>query len=120
MEQIVLILKALSNPTRFEIMAMLGKHGELCECEIAEALAITQSKASRHLRELSSAGLVRGRRRGVWIYFSIAVGIDQDTAGLLEALRPFMERLPSRPSRKCGCEESVSCCNSEDEGTDIT
>jgi ArsR family transcriptional regulator len=112
---IVRVLKALSNTTRFEIAAMLVKHGELCECEIADALAITQSKASRHLRELSSAGLVRGSRRGVWIYFSIDGSIDKETAGLLEALGPFMERLPSRPASKCDCKESVSCCGSEDE-----
>lgn len=117
MEDIVRILKALSNPTRFEITAMLRKRGELCECEIADALEITQSKASRHLRELSFAGLLKSRRRGLWIYFSIDGSIDGETAGLLEALVPFMEKLPPRPGGGCGCEESASCCSPGDEDT---
>jgi ArsR family transcriptional regulator len=102
LERLAVIMKALSNETRLEIVSMLIGGGELCECEIVAALGITQSKASRHLRELTIAGLVSTRRRAVWIYFSLPEEMDAEAESLLEALKPFM-RAPSPV-------EASTCC----------
>jgi ArsR family transcriptional regulator len=50
---------------------MLFNHQELCVCDFMEVLQITQSKASRHMRNLYHAGLVEDRREGSWSYYSL-------------------------------------------------
>ncbi|MCA8947537.1 MAG: metalloregulator ArsR/SmtB family transcription factor, partial [Planctomycetes bacterium] len=65
------IFKALADETRLAIMALLLEHGELCVCDIEQAIGATQSKTSRHLRYLLHAGLVQDRREGVWVHYSL-------------------------------------------------
>ena len=64
------IFKALSDQTRLRILKLLLKK-ELCVCEIEEGLDLSQSKVSRHLAVLRSAGLVEDRREGLWIFYSL-------------------------------------------------
>lgn len=71
MKQYVELFRALSDETRMRIMVLLSA-GENCVCEIETALALSQTKVSRHLTVLKQAGLVSVRREGVWIYYSIA------------------------------------------------
>ncbi len=54
-------LPALADPTRFQIVEMLG-HGEKSAGEIERALKVSQPNASKHLRVLREAGLVRMRK----------------------------------------------------------
>jgi ArsR family transcriptional regulator len=56
-------LSALADDTRLRILALLGRHGELCSQDIMVRLQLTQSATSRHLRQLSAAGYVVERRR---------------------------------------------------------
>ncbi len=78
---------ALADPTRLEMLALLLSRGELCVCNFVEALGITQSKASRHLRTLYHAGLLDDRRAGLWVHYRIAPDLDDDRKALLAALR---------------------------------
>ncbi len=71
MRQLIKIFKALSDETRLRILKILEARNELCVCEIMQALDISQSRASRNLGPLKDAGLVKDRRDGVWIYYSI-------------------------------------------------
>lgn len=70
MDNVDLIFKAFADETRLRILNLLRK-GELCVCEIKDVLEITQSKASRHLTYLKNAGLVKHRREGLWMYYSL-------------------------------------------------
>jgi DNA-binding transcriptional ArsR family regulator len=54
-------LPALADPTRFQIVEMLGA-GERSAGEIERALKVSQPNASKHLRVLREAGLVRMRK----------------------------------------------------------
>jgi DNA-binding transcriptional ArsR family regulator len=54
-------LSALADPVRFEMVGMLGR-GERSAGEIERALMISQPNASKHLRALRQAGLVRVRK----------------------------------------------------------
>jgi DNA-binding transcriptional ArsR family regulator len=54
-------LAALADPTRFRIVEMLGR-GERSAGEIERALKVSQPNASKHLRVLREAGLVRMRK----------------------------------------------------------
>ncbi len=75
MESTTQIFKALSEPIRLRIMNLL-LHGERCVCDLMEVLAMPQSTVSRHLAYMKNAGLVKGRRQGIWMYYRLADGED--------------------------------------------
>ncbi len=86
--------KALSEETRLRIVALMLRHGELCVCEVERFLGVSQSKASRHLRYLLNAGIVRDRRDGLWVYYDLAEPRDEEGRILLEALRRLLADAP--------------------------
>ncbi len=86
MRDVAGLFKALADETRLEMLALLVQREELCVCRFEEALDITQSKASRHLRYLLNAGLVSDRRDGVWVHYRIASDLPTEQAELLRAL----------------------------------
>ncbi len=62
--------RVLSDPTRVKILYLLSQ-GELCVHDLAELLGISQPAASHHLRILRIQGLVKTRREGKSIYYSL-------------------------------------------------
>lgn len=86
--------KALSEPIRLHILALLFRHGELCVCEVEKFLVISQSKASRHLRYLLSAGLVEDRREGLWVYYHLAPPATDSQRRFLQVLCELLADLP--------------------------
>jgi ArsR family transcriptional regulator, arsenate/arsenite/antimonite-responsive transcriptional repressor len=64
------LFKILSVDKRIEIIVLLKKESMSVNI-MAEALGITQSAVSQHLRVLKSAGLVENERQGYWIYYSL-------------------------------------------------
>ena len=74
MEQIYLdtakVLKAISDPKRLRIVDMLSC-GELCGCKILEAFQITQPTLSHDMKVLIESGIVRDRREGKNIYYTL-------------------------------------------------
>jgi DNA-binding transcriptional ArsR family regulator len=64
------VFGALSDETRLRMLKLL-LNGELCVCEVVQALEIAQPRASRHLGILEDAGLLRSTRRGAWMYYAI-------------------------------------------------
>jgi ArsR family transcriptional regulator len=64
------LFKALSDETRLRIMVLLSEK-ELCVCHLEWALGLTQAKVSRHLTTLKNAGLVKARRQGLWMFYSL-------------------------------------------------
>ena len=71
-------MKALADETRLKIFAMLAA-GELCACKILEEFNITQPTLSYHMKILCDSGLIRSRRDGVWMKYSI----NKDSLNLL-------------------------------------
>ena len=61
---------ALADETRLQILARL-RDGEQCVCDLTGALETGQSRLSFHLKTLKDAGLVRDRRQGRWVYYSL-------------------------------------------------
>ncbi len=87
MDALAQVLKALSEETRLQITALLIWQGELCVCDVVGALGITQSKASRHLRYLLNAGLVKNRRAGAWMHYYIPKQLPPVQKQVLAMLR---------------------------------
>ena len=65
------VLKALADAIRLRILGLLWSR-EMCVCEIMVALNLTQPTASHHLRILENVGLVKDRKKGKWVFYSIA------------------------------------------------
>ncbi|MCK9152267.1 ArsR/SmtB family transcription factor [Methanobacterium alcaliphilum] len=63
-------LKALSDPTRLEILYLLSD-GELCVCRITPALDKPQSSVSRHLNILKNLGFIKSRKEGARVYYKL-------------------------------------------------
>lgn len=83
---------ALADETRLEMLALLLERGELCVCHFVGALAITQSKASRHLRTLFHAGFLEDRRAGLWVHYRIAPDLDGDRKAMLASLSGILAK----------------------------
>lgn len=64
------LLRALAAPVRIAIVLQL-RESERCVHDLVDALGVTQPLISQHLRVLKSAGVVRGRRRGREVVYSL-------------------------------------------------
>jgi DNA-binding transcriptional ArsR family regulator len=84
------LFKILSVDKRIEIIERLKKDA-MSVNTLADALGITQSAVSQHLRVLKASGLVKNERRGYWIYYSL----NRDA---LEKCRQRLNRICT-----CGC-----------------
>ena len=65
------LLKALANGTRLKMLKLLSVR-EMCVCELTVALDLTQPTASHHLNILQNVGLVKDRKEGKWVFYSLA------------------------------------------------
>lgn len=65
------LFKIFGDPTRIRILHALSAR-ELCVCDIAQALEMTQSAISHQLRILKQSHLVKFRREGKTVYYSLA------------------------------------------------
>jgi DNA-binding transcriptional ArsR family regulator len=63
--------KALADPTRLMLAAALAEGEELCVCDLAWVAERAENLVSHHLRQLRSAGLVRSRRDGKMVMYSL-------------------------------------------------
>ncbi len=77
------LFKALSDTTRLKILTLLNIR-EMCVCEIMVALDLTQPTASHHLGILEAVGLVKDRREGKWVFYSLK---DKRTVNLVSTFR---------------------------------
>jgi len=78
------VLKALADPTRLRILALLGSN-EVCVCHIHDTLGVSQPTASRHLAYLRRAGLVDARREGVWMHYKFSPSLDPSVRSVVDA-----------------------------------
>jgi DNA-binding transcriptional ArsR family regulator len=59
------------NSQRLRILYLLHSHKEMCVCDLAEVLELTVSAVSQHLRKLKDKNIVKARREGQTIYYSL-------------------------------------------------
>lgn len=80
------LFKALGDPTRIRIMDALAKD-EFCVCDLVELLQLSQSATSHQLRVLRNNHLVKYRREGKMVYYSL------DDSHVLTLYREGMEHI---------------------------
>lgn len=72
--QLADMFRLLGDATRTRILYALLEAGELCVCDLAETLHMPESRLSHALRLLRTAGVVRNRRDGRMVYYSLDDG----------------------------------------------
>ena len=76
------VFKALADPTRREILRLLGK-GEMSAGELAEKFDMTKPSMSHHFAVLKEADLVVSRREGQQLIYSLNTTVAQDVLAWL-------------------------------------
>jgi ArsR family transcriptional regulator len=86
--------KALADPVRLQLLNLIAtaETGEACACDLVEPVGRSQPTVSHHLRILREAGLVRGERRGTWIWYSIRSEALDRFSGIASELGPGSAR----------------------------
>jgi ArsR family transcriptional regulator len=79
------LFKALADKTRLKILTLLDIR-EMCVCEIMVALNLTQPTASHHLGILEAVELVKARREGKWIFYSLK------NKRIMKLIKEFMKK----------------------------
>lgn len=105
LESLADVASALSEPKRLQALGMLSQ-GELCLCDLTEALDLAPSTVSNHMAILKRAGLVESRKDGRWAHFRLAEIPDTPSA---DALRWVLAHLPSSSVPVPTCREP-GCC----------
>ena len=88
MNELLSKLKALSDSNRLRIVGALLHTEELCACQIIEFLKISGATISRHLSILVNSGILKSRKDGRWVFYSL----DKTDDLLLEYLDKNIER----------------------------
>src|SRR3569623_756719 len=79
------ILKALSDPKRFELLETIARSQCPLGCTAAhEALSIAPATLSHHIKELLTSGLIDVRREGKFAFLSIKPGVLEALSGYLQ------------------------------------
>ena len=65
------LFQVLASPIRLAVLRLLLQ-GERCVCDLQDDLGIAQPRLSNHLACLRTCGLVRTRRHGNFVYYTIA------------------------------------------------
>ncbi len=81
--------KALSDPTRREILHLLKK-GDLSAGDIADRFDMTAATISHHLSVLKNADLILDRREGKYIYYQLNLSVFEE---LLGWFKDFMDKV---------------------------
>jgi DNA-binding transcriptional ArsR family regulator len=65
-------LSLLGNAMRLRMFYLLDRVGEICVCDLADILGVTQSAISQHLAKFRAYGLVSARRDNQTLFYSLA------------------------------------------------
>lgn len=109
MDDLVIILKCLSDETRFKIVNLLLKH-DFCVGALARQLGVSKAAVSQHLQILRKAGLVKGEKRGYYTHYCVNRELLKDTA---ERIIELSCQKQERDNCKTEHEDGHHCCRRE-------
>lgn len=99
-EDVVCVLKALADPSRFRIVQEIAAAGELSCGEVAELFELSQPTISHHMKILGDAGVLLTRAVGKHHFMSVNHTLLKQLGDLLPArLSPDVKR-PGKLGRK--------------------
>ena len=101
-----LFFAALADKTRLRLLNLL-RDGEVCTCFFADTLETNDPKISRHLAYLKRAGLVKGRRDGKWVHYSL---VEPKDPAAREVFNSTLKLLGSDKSMQSDRKRLVDVC----------
>ncbi|WP_112180242.1 MULTISPECIES: metalloregulator ArsR/SmtB family transcription factor [Paraliobacillus] len=107
MDKAAMILKLLGDKTRLTMVKLLDTD-DCCVCELVEIFEMSQPSISQHLRKLRDVGIVKEKRQGQWIFYSI--NKENDYYGFIEQI---INQLPDQTEKLKELEENgtrITCC----------
>jgi ArsR family transcriptional regulator, arsenate/arsenite/antimonite-responsive transcriptional repressor len=104
-----LMFKAFSDRTRLRILHLLLK-GEVCVCDIVAITRVPQPTASRHLAYLRRAGLILGRKDGLWNYYRLAPAESSFHRSLMKCLKECFTDVPELAADAKRASKAGVCC----------
>lgn len=101
----VSLCKALSDDTRMRLVLLMLKYGELCVCDLVDALKLPQPTVSRHLSQLRNVGLVSDRRAGQWVHYQLASNLPEWVGAVVDELAA-----PAASIYRAELKRGAACC----------
>ena len=101
------ILKLMGDKTRLTMVKLLDNN-DCCVCELVEIFDMSQPSISQHLRKLRDVGLVKEKRHGQWIFYS--VNKENTYYAFIEQI---LQQLPDQDYKLKELEEKgtrITCC----------
>lgn len=80
------IFNLAGNAARLKILFLLHREGKMCPCDLSDVLDISVGGISQHLRKLRDGGLVKDKKVGQTVFYSLV-------EGNLEIVNPVLESL---------------------------
>ncbi|MEQ8415811.1 MAG: metalloregulator ArsR/SmtB family transcription factor [Imperialibacter sp.] len=71
LDQATRIFNLSGNPMRLKILFLLFKEGEMCPCDLSDVLDISVGGVSQHLRKLKDGKLVKDKKVGQTVFYSL-------------------------------------------------
>lgn len=85
-------LKAVADPTRLRIVALL-RDRDFCICELVPYFNISQPAVSKHMQRLRAAKLVTEQRKGQWVFYSLAEELPASIQQLVNELPDLSQEI---------------------------
>jgi len=111
-DQAAELLRALAEPSRLRLVALLREHGTLCVCELEQITGLPQYTVSRHLGLLRRLSVLENERQGARIDYRLARDLPPGVAALIDAALALLTADPQlaadRDAARALC--SADCC----------
>lgn len=92
-DRITELFRLIGEPTRVRLLYALVEAGEMCVCDLAAVVEVPETSVSHALRLLRMAGIVRTRRDGRMIYYSLT---DAHVRLLLDITTEHLHHTPAQ------------------------
>ncbi|WP_188752078.1 metalloregulator ArsR/SmtB family transcription factor [Marinobacterium zhoushanense] len=92
--------KSLADELRLKSLLLIEARGELCVCELMQALDESQPKVSRHLAQLRRSGLLLDRRQGQWVFYRLHPEAPRWMVDVLRRTREHNPQLLTQPESR--------------------
>ena len=107
--------RALADPNRLRVVAVLMQHDELCVCQITALLGLATPTVSRHMAILHDAELLRSRKSGRWVYYRLSDSLspalrDWLSQSFSSSTEAALDRAAVRRILECDPHTLCACC----------
>ena len=80
------VFKALGDGKRLEILRLINAEDDICACDILKAMDIVQSGLSQHIKILCNADLIKCRREGKWMHYTINRATFEEVGAVVDGV----------------------------------